>query len=325
MLIFFILTALVLLNIILFNIYKNIAKRFSLIDKSMKFNNPITVTSSGIVIYLNLLFILILHFFVEDGLFKSLPNNFIFTIICFTILFIISTVDDLKPIDPKVRLFFQLVCVYFSITSIPIYQFVVPIKISIFICLCLWVYILNITNFTDGSDGFLATNTLFVFFNLFILGNIIDLNIFSSNLVPYLIPSLIIFIYYNKPNAKIYLGDSGSIQIGFINGFIFLELMMAGMLNIAASLLIYPILDCSLSLVKKTLQGKMPWVDTSNYSFLQPTIKNNKNKFFVFYLNIIFNVINSFLILIQFYYGWYLILLNILLGLIFITIYEKKK
>jgi len=325
MLIFFIFTVLIFVNIIFFNIYKNIAKRFGLIDKSMKFNNPITVTSSGIVIYLNLLFILMLHFFIEDGLFKILPNNFIFTIICFTILFLISTVDDFKPIDPKVRLFFQLVCVYFSITSIPIYQLVIPIKVSIFICMCLWVYILNITNFTDGSDGFLATNTLFVFFNLFILGNIINLNIFSLDLVAYLIPSLIIFIYYNKPNAKIYLGDSGSIQIGFINGFIFLELMITGMLNIAVSLLIYPILDCSLSLVKKTLQGKMPWADTSNYSFLQPTIKKNTNKFFVFKLNIFFNIINSLLIFSQFYFGWYLILLNILLALIFIAIYEKKK
>ena len=69
------------------------------------------------------------------------------------------------------------------------------------------------------------------------------------------------------------MGDSGSILIGFINGYMFLELMTSGYLNIAISLLVYPILDCSLALVKKTLQGKMPWVDTSNYSFLQPIIR----------------------------------------------------
>ena len=48
------------------------------------------------------------------------------------------------------------------------------------------------------------------------------------------------------------MGDSGSILIGFINGFMFLELMTANMLNIAISLLVYPILDCSLALVKNT-------------------------------------------------------------------------
>ena len=69
----------------------------------------------------------------------------------------------------------------------------------------------------------------------------------------------------------------------------------------------------------------MPWADTSNYSFLQPTIKKNINKFFVFKLNILFNIINSLLIFSQFYFGWYLFLLNVLLTLIFITIYEKKK
>ena len=69
----------------------------------------------------------------------------------------------------------------------------------------------------------------------------------------------------------------------------------------------------------------MPWVDISNYSFLQPIIKKNINKFFVFKLNILFNIINSLLIFSQFYFGWYLFLLNILLTLIFINIYEKKK
>ena len=241
-----------------------------------------------------------------------------------SILVIISTADDLKPIDPKIRLIFQLICIYFSITSIPIYEINLPIKISIFICLCTWVYILNITNFTDGSDGFLAINTIAVFLNLIILDNLYNLNIFSAKLMPYLLPSLIVFCFLNKPSAKIYMGDSGSVLIGFINGFMFLELMTANMLNIAISLLVYPILDCSLALTKKTLQGKMPWVDTSNYSFLQPIIRKNHNKFFVFKLNILFNLLNSLLILIQIFYGWYFICLNIFLSLVFIFIYEKK-
>ena len=129
---------------------------------------------------------------------------------------------------------------------------------------------------------------------------------------------------FNKPNAKIYLGDSGSIQIGFINGFIFLELLTINYTNLAMSLFIYPILDCSLALTKKTFKGKMPWVDTSNYSFLQPIIRKNHNKLFVFNLNILFNILNSLLILIQIFYGWYFICLNIFLSLFFILIYEKK-
>jgi len=199
-----------------------------------------------------------------------------------------------------------------------------PTKVSIFICLCLWVYILNITNFTDGSDGFLAINTIFVFMNLVFLENFLNLKIFSYYFSIFLLPSIIIFLYFNKPNAKIYMGDSGSILIGFINGFMFLELFTLGMSNIAISLLIYPLLDCSIALIKKTLDGKMPWTDTSNYSFLQPSIKKNQNKFFVFKINIVFNFVNSLLIIVQLYFGWFYILLNILVTIIFLRIYEKK-
>lgn len=315
---------LIFLNFILFNIFLKFAKEWGFVDKSMKFANPITITSAGIIFYFNLLLVFSWYFFTKNGFVDNLPNNFLFTLLCLTLLIFISIVDDVKPIDPKIRLFFQLICIYFSITSIPIYTLILPTKISIFICLCLWVYILNITNFTDGSDGFLVINTIFVFLNLILLEKILNLNTFSYYFSIFLLPSLIIFLYLNKPNAQIYMGDSGSVLIGFINGFIFLELLTLGKINIAVSLLIYPILDCSIALLKKTLSGKMPWVDTSNYSFLQPSIKKNQNKFFVFKVNIVFNILNSLIIIIQIYYGWFLILLNILLTLLFLKIYENK-
>ena len=120
------------------------------------------------------------------------------------------------------------------------------------------------------------------------------------------------------------MGDSGSILIGFINGFIFLELLTHGKLNIAVSLLIYPFLDCSFALIRKTFKRKMPWIDTSNYSFLQPTIKNNTNKFYVFYINILFNLLNSLLIILQIIYSWHFIFLNLLLSISLLLAYEKK-
>jgi hypothetical protein len=83
-------------------------------------------------------------------------------------------------------------------------------------------------------------------------------------------------------------------------------------------------MDCSIALFRKIMQGKLPWADTSNYSFLQPIIKKNKNKIFVFYTNIIFNIINSLFILLQVMFGWHYIFLNFLLSLITIIIYEKK-
>ena len=313
------------INILLFSLYKTIAKGIGIVDNSKKFNNPITPTSAGVIIYLNFLFFFLFINFSEIDLKYNFPNNYIYTFFFLTFLVIISLIDDSKSIDPKVRLFFQLICVYASITSIPIHNIQLPLKISIFFVLIIWVYIINITNFTDGSDGFLSTNTIFVFLNIIFLNHYLGLDLFSKYIALSLLPSLIIFIlFFNRPKAKLYLGDTGSIFIGFINGYFFLEMLVAKNLNLAISLLIYPITDCSIALFKKTISGKLPWADTSNYSFLQPIIKNNENKKFIFYVNIIFNILNSLLIFLQLIWGWYYIFLNFLLTLIIINIYEKK-
>ena len=286
--------ALLICNFFLFYIYLNIAKKINFVDKSKKFDNPITVTSAGIVIYLNFFIIFLLNFIFENTLVNNLPNNYLFTFGGLTILVTISTIDDFKSIDPKIRLFFQLICIYFSLSSVPIYQFGFPLKIAIIIALFIWIYLLNITNFTDGSDGFLSVNTIFVFVNFIFLDYILKLNTFSKDILVLILPSILVFLYFNKPSAKLYLGDSGSILIGFINGFLFFDLLLINNINLAISLMIYPIMDCSVALVKKSLQGKLPWADTSNYSFLQPTIKKNSNKYFIFYFNIFFNFFNFF-------------------------------
>ena len=316
--------ALLICNFFLFYTYLTIAKKIGFIDKSKKFNNPITITSAGVVIYLNFFIIFLLNFIFENTLINNLPNNYLLTFGALTILVTISTIDDVRSIDPKIRLFFQLICIYFSLSSVPIYQFGFPLKLVIIVFVFVWIYLLNITNFTDGSDGFLTINTIFVFVNFIFLDYILKLNTFSKDILVLILPSILVFLYFNKPSAKLYLGDSGSILIGFINGFLFFDLLIINNINLAISLMIYPIMDCSVALVKKTLQGKLPWADTSNYSFLQPTIKKNENKYFVFYLNILFNLLNSICILLQIFYGWYFIFLNFLLTILVMITYERK-
>ena len=156
------------------------------------------------------------------------------------------------------------------------------------------------------------------------MDHLLKLNTFSRDILILILPSILVFLYFNKPSAKLYLGDSGSIFIGFINGFLFLNLLIINNINLAISLMIYPILDCSVALVKKSLQRKLPWADISNYSFLQPSKIKNKNKYFVFYFNLLFNLLNSLFIFIQVMFGWYYIILNIILTLITMKIYEKK-
>ena len=111
--------------------------------------------------------------------FINFPNNYLYSFFGLSVLVFVSAIDDKKSVDPKIRLFFQLICVYMSLTSIALYQLDIPLKVSIGICLLIWVYILNITNFTDGSDGF-CNKFNFCFFNIILINNFIEINVFSK-------------------------------------------------------------------------------------------------------------------------------------------------
>ena len=244
---YFFFISLILVNFLLFFIFLKIANKLGFIDKSEKFHNPVTYTSAGIIFYFNLLVLFLYIFFLQNSDFYNLPNNIVFTFSALTVLFIISTIDDIKPIDPKIRLFIQLICVYISLTSIELYYLNLPLKISIlFMCNNLDLYFKHNKFFTDGSDGFLAINTIFIFINIIALSEIFDFNLFSKNIALILLPSVIVFLYFNRPNAKIYMGDSGSILIGFINGFIFrtTNWLLSKYCNISINLSFIRLLHC---------------------------------------------------------------------------------
>jgi len=115
------------------------------------------------------------------------------------------------------------------------------------------------------------------------------------------LPVIIVFLSFNKPKAKINMGDTGSIYLGYLFGFIFLDTFIEGYWNLSLSLLIYPIFDCTITIIKKMYNGHYPWERLFDYFFLKP-IKYNQNHNLVFNANLIFNLINVALILLQIKY-----------------------
>ena len=75
------LIVLIILNLSFFFTFAKIAKRIGFVDKSNKFNNPTTLTSAGIIFYINLLVVFSFIFFFEDN------NLKIFPIILYLLLF----------------------------------------------------------------------------------------------------------------------------------------------------------------------------------------------------------------------------------------------
>ena len=139
---------------------------------------------------------------------------------------LLGVLDDFFDLNWKLKLFFQLIFV-----SLPIYILDQKINLEIFIGIdfggrvnfvftIFWVItLMNSINFIDNMDGFAAINCSFICLATTLLSFVFNQN-YLADISFVLFASISGFILFNYPPAKIYMGDSGSLFIGFVFGFI---------------------------------------------------------------------------------------------------------
>ena len=286
-----------------------------------------TITGMGVIF--------IAPFFVSSGIifFSSeieLPNRYFFFLISLLLLTLISFKDDIKSLDPKLRLIIHLILIYISIASLQINLIPLPLKVSILLVLLIWVYLMNITNFIDGSDGVCSINVIFFYIGIIVL-SLNGYSFFSYYIALIIIPTLLAFMIFNYPNASIFMGDSGAIFLGFLVGFSFLELAILTNPFYSIILFLYPLLDCSITITKRVLRGYQLWDRLGDYYFLLPKrrVKAEKRKkisLFIFRGIFIFNILN--LLIFAFFLEtnyYFLFTLNIIFGLILLMIFRLRR
>lgn len=144
-----------------------------------------------------------------------LDKNLFYALLCGLPIAVISLVDDLIEIKPVVRIFVHfmasIVAFYFlgglrSLVSFDIgfnYQFVVyPLSVLGM------VWFINLFNFMDGVDGYASVEAISIALMLYVFSNCAVLLL--------LVAAVAGFLCWNWPKAKIFMGDAGSTQLGFI-------------------------------------------------------------------------------------------------------------
>ena len=291
---FYFSAAIFIISLLSFYIYISVGKKLNFYDKNNFFVIKSKIlTGSGIVFYiLTFIFLIIIYKFTAI----QFPNKIWPLVLSISVLVLVSFYDDFKPVNPIIKLFFQLLFVYLSLASINLYALNIPLKVAVFFVVIGWVYTINIINFIDGADGFLAIFSISFFLILFMASE--KYSLFFLNAISItLLPILISFLIFNKPDAKLYMGDSGSIFLGYTIGYTSIELVVNGYWFITITLLSYPICDCSLTLIKKVLKGNLPWARMFDYFFLMPIKKNyflKKNVFYIMILSCSVNTIIAF-------------------------------
>jgi UDP-GlcNAc:undecaprenyl-phosphate GlcNAc-1-phosphate transferase len=139
---------------------------------------------------------------------------------------ILGVIDDFLNLSWKIKFLFQFLFVAMPIRFLGEYiniENIIGLNFSNylnFFFTVLWIIVLmNSINFIDNMDGFAALNSSFICIAITILAFIYNQN-YLADVSFILLFCILAFFIFNFPPAKIYMGDSGSLFIGFILGFI---------------------------------------------------------------------------------------------------------
>ena len=256
--------------------------------KPQAFHETSISTYGGVGIYISFL-ILCLYLFLSKQIIYYEYLSF-----C-TLFFILGLMDDLKlNLVPKLRLILMIASLiilailnnfYIENTGIEFLNRFLEIDIFalFFICLC-FLFVINGSNLIDGYNGLLSIHALIILINLFFVNyfegkNDLAFLIFSMILI------IVVFLKFNFPRAKLFLGDSGSYLLGT---FVAISAIKTSVANPLISpfyfciLLFYLFFEVFFSFIRKIVREKRSPLFPDNkhlhmlvYKYL---FKKNKNK-----------------------------------------------
>ncbi len=178
-------------------------------DGKVKVHKKTTPYFGGVSIFFSLLAVSFIA-----NLFNSF--HFLFNFIGITILMLIGLYDDIYVTKPLHKLFWQiLVSILFLIGGNALKISFLSDYFSYAITIFWFLTAINALNLVDIMDGLAGSISLFGCISFFCLAYYLNNNHIMIWL-SILIGSLLGFLWYNKPQAKIYLGDAGSLMLGGI-------------------------------------------------------------------------------------------------------------
>lgn len=177
------------------------------------------------------------------------------------VLALVSLVDDVLGLGAASRFGAQVVVIGSIIASVLIGIGGAAPWFSLLVLLALpaWIWFVNLYNFMDGIDGITAVETLVIGLGLAFLtydtgqaGHLFMPAVFVS-------AAALGFLIWNWHPAKIFMGDVGSVPLGFILGWMLLRLAESGLWAAAIILPSYYLTDATLTLLRRILRGEKFW------------------------------------------------------------------
>jgi UDP-N-acetylmuramyl pentapeptide phosphotransferase/UDP-N-acetylglucosamine-1-phosphate transferase len=193
----------------------------------------------------------------------AIPTGLIVILAGAWALAVLSWVDDLRSLPAALRLAVQAVVVAISVHWVsaqgPVFQGLLPAWLDTVAATVLWLWFLNLFNFMDGIDGIAGVETVAIGGGLAAFALFAGEGPSTAWFGATLAAAAGGFLVWNWHPARIFLGDVGSVPVGYLLGFLLLSLATQGYWAPALILPGYYLADATITLIRRTLRGERIW------------------------------------------------------------------
>jgi UDP-N-acetylmuramyl pentapeptide phosphotransferase/UDP-N-acetylglucosamine-1-phosphate transferase len=200
---------------------------------------------------------------------KGVASGSVWIVVSMLLIFVVSFIDDCVGLPVVLRLGVQALSALIIVGGVGLTLSFIPIPggpnillgiaaIPVSVLILLWMA--NLYNFMDGMDGFAGGMTFFGFGFLAYFG-------WHAHFPVMLIIAVFVamaalgFLTHNFPPARIFMGDAGSITVGFLAGTLMILGVRDGIFEIWVPIMIFSpfILDATVTLIRRVLRRKKIW------------------------------------------------------------------
>ncbi|MBF0986714.1 MAG: undecaprenyl/decaprenyl-phosphate alpha-N-acetylglucosaminyl 1-phosphate transferase [Clostridiales bacterium] len=258
----------------------------------------------GLAIYISFLLAILL--------FGNFSKELLSIVIASFIIIVLGLFDDVKPVPAKIKFLLHIISASIVVLygnllisnigilgfTINLGYYAIPLTI-LFIVSCM-----NIINLIDGLDG-LATGISSIYFL-----TIIVISLFQERfgtlelfLAISMLGSSLGFLKYNFNPAKTFLGDTGSVFLGFIIGItsvVGFKSAMITSLIVPLLILSIPIFDTLFAIFRRKLKNKPifdPDKDHFHHQILKMRFSHKKTVLIIYLINTLFSIASIFYVI----------------------------
>ncbi|HWB48751.1 MAG TPA: glycosyltransferase family 4 protein [Stellaceae bacterium] len=171
----------------------------------------------------------------------------------------ISWLDDLRGLSQGIRLLAQFAAVVAGLWVLPtglVFQGWLPPGLDAVAAALLWVWFVNLFNFMDGIDGIAASEAAAIAIGVVLLA---AGNAGLTGPAAAVAAAALGFLVWNWMPARIFLGDVGSVPLGYVLGYLLYRLALAGKWEAALILPLYFLADATITLLHRLVRGARVW------------------------------------------------------------------